>query len=241
MFDEPWFDAFFSDGLVTDIVMQLKSGKEASVYVCRANPSTGARLVAAKAFRPRLGRGFKNDAAYTHGRSFGKHRENRAVRTKTRFGREVQAGAWIHREFEILRLLSDAGADVPRPLASCDWGILMSYVGDEEGPAPQLREVDLTRAEARTAFDRLLWNVEIFLANHTVHADLSPYNVLWWEDAVTVIDFPQAVDARMNHNSRELLERDLANLCRHFARYGITSDPGRLANGLWNKYLFARL
>jgi RIO kinase 1 len=86
-----WFDGFFADGLITDVLMPLKSGKEASVYLCRANPGlAGASLVAAKVFHARDHRSFKNRSVYEQGQAFGKHREDRAVRTKTAFGRQVE-------------------------------------------------------------------------------------------------------------------------------------------------------
>src|SRR5262249_53527696 len=88
---DAWFDAFFSEGLITDVVMPLRSGKEASVYLCRANASVvGAALVVAKVFRPRDRRGFRNNAIYKHGQTLGKAREQRAVRGKTDFGRLVK-------------------------------------------------------------------------------------------------------------------------------------------------------
>ena len=74
-----------------------------------------------------------------------------------------------------------------------------------------------------------------------VHADFSAYNVLWWEGRPVVIDFPQAVDARTNRNSHELLARDVENLCRHFTRYGVGTDAGQLTSSLWNRYLFSEL
>jgi RIO kinase 1 len=130
---------------------------------------------------------------------------------------------------------------VPRPLRGSAFCILMEFVGGERGPAPQLRDVELGAAEAREVFERLIWNVELFLANDLVHADLSAFNVLYHEGRATIIDFPQAVDARTNRNSYEFLRRDLANLARHFARYGVTADPDRLADDLWHRYLFAKL
>jgi RIO kinase 1 len=84
-------------------------------------------------------------------------------------------------------------------------------------------------------------NVELFLANNLVHADLSAYNVLVWGDEIRIIDFPQAVDARTNRNARDLLFRDLENVCRHFSRYGIRAESGAIAGRLWNDFLFARL
>jgi RIO kinase 1 len=90
-------------------------------------------------------------------------------------------------------------------------------------------------------FDRLMWNVELLLSNNVVHADLSPYNVLFWEGRVTMIDLPQAVDARTNMNSKSLLQRDIGNLCRYFGRFGIRADAERLTNELWRRFVFAKL
>ena len=86
-----------------------------------------------------------------------------------------------------------------------------------------------------------MWNVELFLSRNLVHADLSPYNVLLWEGRVTVIDLPQAVDPRTNMNSRSLLLRDVDNLCRFFARFGIRADAERITSDLWRRFVFAKL
>jgi RIO kinase 1 len=241
--DEPtWFQDLFDEGLITDIEMQLKSGKEASVYLCRANPvTTDSLLLVAKVFRPRRTRSFKEDAMYKSGRVITNARTRRAVHKKTRFGQEFEDAWWINREHEILELLHAIGADVPRPVRGSPFGILMEYIGDEDGPAPQLRDVELDPADARTVYERILWNVELLLRNNLVHADLSPFNILYWEGRVAIIDFPQAVDARTNRNSYELLRRDLQNVTRHFSKYGVDADPDRLTSDLWNRYLFARL
>ena len=241
--DEPsWFEDLFDEGLITDIEMQLKSGKEATVYLCRANPVTTDSLqLVAKVFWPRRTRSFKDDAAYTSGRVITNARTRRAVHKKTRFGQEFEDAWWINREHEILELLHSVGADVPRPVRGSPFGILMEYIGDEDGPAPQLRDVDLDSGEARAIYERLLWNVELFLANNLVHADLSPFNILYWEGRAWIIDFPQAVDARTNKNSYELLRRDLENMTRYFSRHGVNADPEHLTSDLWHRYLFARL
>src|SRR5437764_12161667 len=107
-----WFDHFWSEGLVTEILMQCKSGKEATVFVCRGSPRMGTRLLAAKVYRDLRTRAFRKDDAYLHGRSFGKHREDRAVRTKTHFGRQVQAASWVGAEHEVLQAMWNGGAGV---------------------------------------------------------------------------------------------------------------------------------
>jgi RIO kinase 1 len=241
MHHEEAIDHFIGEGLITDVVRPLKSGKEAAVWLCRAHPSTGTNLAAAKVYHPIGSRAFRNDAMYKAGRVITKGRERRAMENKTRFGRQLDEGWWVSREYEALSVLSEAGADVPKPIARMGTAILMEFIGDVDGPAPQLRETSLQPAEARRLVERLMWNVELFLGKNLIHADLSAYNVLYRNGTATVIDFPQWVDPRTNPNAQELLRRDLENLSRHFARLGVRSDPERVARGLWMSFLFADL
>lgn len=243
MHDEHAFDSFLQEGHITDVIRMIKSGKEASVYLCHAGPSTGREFLAVKAYRPRQHRNFRNDAMYKDGRVIpGRaHRERRALENRTRFGRELDDAMWVGREVEALSLLSAAGADVPAPLATSGSAILLDYYGDEDGPAPQLKHVTLPPDQARVVFDRLLWNVERFLVCNLVHADLSAFNVLWWEGRAVIIDLPQAVDARTNPNAPDLLARDIGNLCHHFLRYGLEEDAEAITQDLWVRYQFAML
>jgi RIO kinase 1 len=236
-----WFDAFFAEGLITDVVSQLKSGKEATVFMCRAGDAGDGKLLAVKYFRPRLGRGFQNRAAYQHGRFVGDARTTRAVANKSRIGRQIEEGLWINHEFDMLCRLHFAGADVPTPHAAAGSAILMDFVGDETGPAPQLRQLRLTACEARRMLDRLIWNIERLLANNVIHADLSAYNILVHNGAPKIIDLPQAVDPRTNGNARELLARDVDRVCRYLDRFGAHADPVALSADLWQRYQHAQL
>jgi RIO kinase 1 len=78
--------------------------------------------------------------------------------------------------------------------------------------------------------------VDAMLALGLVHADLSPYNVLWDGEQYRVIDFPQAVDARFNPSAREFLLRDVARLAEFFARFGAVADAGAGAAEVWAWY-----
>ncbi|HXH23530.1 MAG TPA: RIO1 family regulatory kinase/ATPase [Dehalococcoidia bacterium] len=200
-----------------------------------------AGLVAAKVFRARQYR-FKNDAVYQEERTRGmKGQAKRALAKKTRFGREVQTGAWVHHEYEVLKELHDAGCDVPRPLAAAGDAILLEFVGDEEGPAPQLQRVALNREDAEEQFERTMRNVEIALSLNRIHGDLSAHNILWWGGRVVLIDFPQAVDARFNSQAQQLLERDIANVVRYFSQFGVRAEAWRLSRDLWRRYMRAEL
>jgi RIO kinase 1 len=117
----------------------------------------------------------------------------------------------------------------------------MEYVQVDGEPAPLLVSVDLELSEARTLLEVMLRNIELFLRCDRVHGDLSGYNVLYTGSGLRIIDLPQAVDARTHPDSRKLLFRDLANVCRCFERFGVRADPRRLADRIWSRFLHARL
>jgi RIO kinase 1 len=153
----------------------------------------------------------------------------------------VQHALWVNHEWETLRRLHAVGADVPTPLARTDGALLMSYCGDAETAAPRLQDVTLRPDEAHRLFAGLMCNVELWLANDTVHGDLSAFNVLYWDGRATVIDFPQAVDPRFNPHALDLLRRDVENLCRYFGRFGVRADAARITDTLWRRFLRADL
>jgi RIO kinase 1 len=233
---------FLDEGLVTKVLRPIKSGKEASVHLCRGNRSTiGHDLVALKVYHPLDRRDFRDESIYRDGEWIKERRIRVALAKKTRFGREVQGGIWVHREWETLRTLSATGAAVPEPIAWTGDAILMSYVGDEDVAAPQLHRYRPDPGEAQGLFDQLMAQVERFLYGNVIHGDLSPFNVLVWEGRVTVIDLPQAIDPRKNRHAEHLLERDVRRICDHFARLGVRSDPERLSRDLWTAWSFADL
>jgi RIO kinase 1 len=239
-----YLEEFYNNQLITDVLWKVKGGKEANVYCCKAHPSTGLDLVAAKIYRPRMFRNLRNDARYRQGREVrdenGKvtrrSRELLAVRKNTRFGQELRHISWLENEFQTLELLYKAGADVPKPLAHGSNVIMMEYIGGAAEPAPTLSHVSLKKVEARAIFDRLVENLSIMLDQHRVHADFSAYNVLYWAGDFTIIDFPQAVDPRRNPDGADLFVRDVERLCQYFNRYGIRQDAHSLANALWGRF-----
>lgn len=235
---------FFDDHLITDVLHQVKGGKEATVYCCRAHASTGERLLAAKVYRPREFRSIRNDAIYREGRLVtdrgGKHimRDRRAlaaVAGKTRMGLEILHATWLGQEFEVMKTLHSAGAKVPKPWARGENAILMSYVGDLGRPAPTLHGAALDPSVVSRLFHAVMDNVELMLRHGIVHGDLSAYNILLWNDDVTLIDFPQAVDTNQNSNARALFGRDVARVCAYFARHGVHADASQLADTLWRE------
>ncbi len=235
---------FYDTKKIADVLRRVKGGKEANVYCCAAHPNTGLALLAAKVYRPRMFRNLRNDAQYRQGRAIldedGKEvRDERyllAVRKGTTRGKAFQHVSWLEHEFVTMQLLHAAGADVPLPLVSGSNTILMEYLGTADAAAPALNEVTLPRGRARGLFDRLIWNVELMLANRRIHGDLSAYNVLYWDGEFKIIDFPQAIDPWVNPDARAILGRDVQRLCQYFLRYNVRANPQAIAADLWSRY-----
>ena len=236
-------DPLIDDELIDDVLYPVKSGKEATLYCCRGGVRANADLVAVKVYKPQQFRAFRNDSVYQEGRVILDRRSARAAAKRTRHGRQVQASLWTNSEFETLRVLHRAGASVPRPLGQSNGAIAMEWIGNGETPAPQLKDVRLGLDQAQAAFEQLMRDIELWLACNVVHGDLSAYNVLWDAERsrVVTIDFPQASDPRANANAEALLFRDVANVCRHFARSGVAAPADALAADLWQRFTCGQL
>lgn len=238
----PELDAFASQGLITRVHAALTSGKEGTVYCCRAHPSTRRKYLAAKVYREHAASAHKWSQTYFEGRERVLEQKHiRAIQARTQYGRALARSLWVSAEYENLRTLHAAGVDAPEPVACCGRAILMEYIGNGAGPAPHLRGAELSEEEARQLFEQIMDNVSCMLRHHVVHGDLSAYNILVWKGAAYIIDVPQAVDARFNRAAFDLLRRDVANVCAFFERHGIHGDSDVMSHDLWERYRRAEL
>lgn len=238
----PELDVFAQQGLITRIHSRLTSGKEATVYCCRAHPSTNRKFLAAKVYREHAADAYRRGGVYFEGRERTmKARTLRAIEGGTGFGHRAMTGVWMSAEYAALKRLSATGVDVPRPYAMCGSSILMEFIGNGAGPAPHLNGIDMDEVEAQSLFERVLDTIESLLRADLVHGDLSPYNVLVWKGRPWIIDLPQAVDARFNRNAFRLLRRDVESICSFFARHGPRGNPADFADDLWERYQRAEL
>ena len=249
-YEGPWLmsslHSFFEQRYLTDVLAVVKGGKEASVYRCRAEASVGIDLLAAKVYRPRMFRSLSNDAMYKEGRAMlssegraiknNDDRTMRALGKKTAFGSAVAHTSWLMHEFTTLQTLFEMGAAVPQPIASAENAILMSYVGDEHIAAPPLSEVSLAVDEAEFVFSEVIDNIELMLRHGMIHGDLSAYNILYWNEKPTIIDFPQVTNLQDNRSARLVLSRDVERVCAYFERQGVDADAERVMNRLWKHY-----
>jgi RIO kinase 1 len=203
-----------ADGVIDDVVARLKSGKEADLWIVRHR----GEAIAAKVYKARESRSFRNDAVYREGRQVRDTRTQRAMARGSRFGQAASEEAWKSKEADALHALHAAGVRVPTPVMFYEGILLMELVlGPDDHPAPRLIDAHLTREGAAALYADLRGQVVRMLACDLIHGDLSPYNVLLGRDGPVVIDFPQVIGAAHNSQAERFFERDLENLRRFFA------------------------
>jgi len=214
-------------------VRQLKSGKEADVYVVRCGDET----CAAKVYKEAHKRSFRQAVDYTENRKVRNSRQARAMAKGTTFGRQQREAAWQSAEVDALYRLAAAGVRVPRPGNFHDGVLLMELVADDQGgAAPRLNDLTFSDAEAREHHATLIGEVVRMLCAGVIHGDLSEFNILAGPDGPVIIDLPQAVDAAGNNHAPAMLERDVANLRNFFGRFAPEILATNYGDEIWAVY-----
>lgn len=225
--------SLLEDGLIDEVLRQLMSGKEATVYVVRC----GEEVRCAKVYKEANKRSFRQSVDYTEGRRVKNSRQGRAMAKGSKFGRESQEAAWQSAEVDALYQLADAGVSVPVPYNFYEGVLLMELVVDADGhAAPRLNDISLTAEQARLHHQGLIQEVVRMLCAGIVHGDLSEFNILMSERGPVIIDLPQAVDAAANNNAREMLERDVNNLKDYFGHFAPDLLSSEYAKEMWALY-----
>jgi RIO kinase 1 len=221
------------EGLVDEVLGQLMSGKEATVYIVRC----GEHIRCAKVYKDVQQRSFRKAASYQEGRKVKNSRQARAMEKGSRYGRQMQEEVWQNAEVDALYRLANAGVRVPQPHICFEGVLLMDLVTDAEGQvAPRLNDVALSEAVALAYHAMLIDQVVRMLCAGIIHGDLSEYNILVAEDGPVIIDLPQAIDAAANSMAAEMLERDVANLRSYFSTYAPSLKDSQYGKEIWRLY-----
>jgi len=221
------------EGLVDEVIGQLMSGKEATVYVVRC----GEHIRCAKVYKDAKERSFRTNVAYQEGRKVKNSRQARAMAKGSRYGRQMQEEVWQSAEVDALYRLSAAGVRVPQPHLCFEGVLLMDLVLDADGnAAPRLNDVELSETLALEYHALLINQVVRMLCAGVIHGDLSEYNILVGADGPIIIDLPQAVDAAGNSHAAEMLERDVNNLRSYFSAFAPSLTDSQFGKEIWARY-----
>ncbi|MBU8895106.1 hypothetical protein KRR26_05795 [Corallococcus sp. M34] len=229
-------DTLLADGIIDAVIGQLKTGKEAEVWLVQH----AGQVVAAKLYKERHERNFRNNVGYREGREVRNSRTRRAMEKGSRFGQAAAEDAWKSAEADSLYKLHAQGVRVPTPVMFYEGVLLMELVVDAQGsPAPRLVEAPpTTPEEAEALYADLRGQVIRTLCCDLIHGDLSPYNILMSGVGPTIIDFPQTVAAARNNRAEFYFRRDLDNVRNFLAGFSsrLRSLGGDTAE-IWNAYV----
>jgi len=222
-----------NEGLIDEVISQLMSGKEATVYMVRC----GDQIKCAKVYKEANKRSFKKAAQYQEGRKSKNSRRARAMQKGSKYGKAQQEEAWQNAEVDALYLLASSGVRVPEPYGCFDGVLIMELITDDEGNvAPRLNDVSMSAEQAREDHAVMMVYVMRMLCAGIVHGDLSEFNVLVDEYGPVIIDLPQAVDASSNNNAKSMLIRDVANMTTYYAQYAPDLAKSKYAKEMWALY-----
>lgn len=225
----------------------VKSGKEAQINLIERTGDDGRQcLVARKRYLPRevktkgtleamgvqRASTFRNDVEYREGRQFRKSRDRRAVERMSNHGKRLLQERWTVHEHDVMVRLWASEAPVPYPIAFGDDVFDLQYIGNTSQAAPQLNSARLTKPQLASAFDQLILGLQAITSEGIAHGDLSAYNLLWWDEVLWFIDFPQAVDIAANPQGLNYVHRDVVNVCTWFGRRGLDVDAEEVFAGL---------
>jgi RIO kinase 1 len=232
-------DDLIADGVLDEVLGRLKSGKEADISLVRR----GDAVIAAKVYKDRATRSFKNNSDYKEGRKVRNSRTQRAMDSGGKFGRDAAEQAWKSAEADALYKLVGSGVRVPQPLMFYEGVLLMELVCDAAGhPAPRLIDVAIEREAAIGIYADLVSQMIAMLCGDLIHGDLSPYNILAAADGPTIIDFPQVVSAVHSSRAEFFFLRDFDNVVRFLAGFdpslAVHSADGR---AIWRAYVSREL
>lgn len=212
---ENTIEQYCNKNIHLEIIRPLKAGKEAQVFTVKYR----GNLAALKIYKKHDLRSFNNISTYIDNWYIPSRTMRQAVRKRTKLGRQYVQNTWVNREFKLLQKVYELGCWTPEPYANTSNSILMEYLGDRDSPAPLIKDTALTKEDARRSFLQIMESIAAIFEAEYVHADLSPFNILWWKGNPYIIDFPQAIEVRSSPHVKKYLTNDINNVKNFFGKF----------------------
>ncbi|KAH8262685.1 hypothetical protein KR026_007141 [Drosophila bipectinata] len=145
-------------------------------------------------------------------------------RFKDRFSKQnhrVIINMWAEKEMHNLMRMQAIGMNVPDVVVLKKHVLVMRFIGDNHNAAPKLKDARLSAAELSCAYEEIVEAMhKLYNEAKLVHADLSEYNILWYEGKCWFIDVAQSVEPK-HPSALEFLMRDCGNIINFFERCGL--------------------
>jgi len=144
---------------------------------------------------------------------------------KLKAGKRGVIFLWVQREYRNLMKAREANVNVPTPMAFSNNVLVLEFVGDKGVIAPKLK--DEIPKNPKDFFDKIITNMKKLHKAGLVHADLSAFNILNYNETPVFIDFSQCTTLESSR-ADEYLERDIKNICNFFRKLKLKVDEGKV-------------
>jgi RIO kinase 1 len=225
VFDNQTHESLFklsSNNIIDSIESPIASGKEAITFLGHL----GETPLVAKIYKVETSK-FKNMEKYIKG----DYRFKNLKKDK----RDIIL-VWASKEYKNLTLALNNGVSCPVPIAREKNILIMSFIGKNDIPYPQLTKF---KFDFEIVYPQLIENyAKMLYGAKLVHADFSAYNILIDPETqkITIIDVGQAV--LQNHpKAKEFLKRDILNITEFLQKKYSEKDitPEKFLEDLKNK------
>jgi RIO kinase 1 len=139
--------------------------------------------------------------------------------------------SWVQREYRNL-LKAREVIRVPKPIAVKDNILVMEFIGRDNELAPMVKNAKPKNPQ--DFFDKTIKCIKALYDIGLVHADLSEFNILNFEEEPVFIDLSQATTTQ-HPQASEFMERDIHNIVKFFKKLGVKADEKEVLDGILKK------
>ncbi|MFQ5711289.1 MAG: serine protein kinase RIO [Candidatus Geothermarchaeales archaeon] len=195
-----------NEGIIEIVHGIVASGKEARIYVAETSRGEAA---AVKIFLTATAEFRRGRLKYIVG-------DPRFEGVSTRSRKLIYA--WASKEYKNLLKAHGCGVNVPKPLHHEGNVLVMEFIGRDFIPASTLRERE--RLSERLFKQVMNQTRRLYQKAGLIHADLSEFNIFYFNRKAILFDFAQAV-LKGHPMAEQFLVRDVSNILNFFSRRGL--------------------
>jgi len=134
---------------------------------------------------------------------------------------------WAEKEMRNLKRLNSAGIPSPMPIILKNNVLVMKFLGGDGWAAQRLKDAQLSADRFSDLYQQCITHMRtMYQVCHLVHADLSEYNMLYYDKTLYIIDVSQSVEHEHPY-ATEFLRMDCRNINRFFAGKGVLTLSNR--------------
>lgn len=140
--------------------------------------------------------------------------------------------AWAQREYRNLLKAREANIRVPTPLAFLNNVLVLEFIGSGGEIAPRLKDKP-PKNKKKFLMDIISQMKKLHRAG-LVHADLSAFNILNFNEKPVFIDFSQCTTLK-NPHAEEYIARDIRNISNFFKKLGLKIEEEKIKKEVLGK------